>query len=152
MEPMEINGGRFYVRPLHDDDRIDDRPALSVVFDQPVEQLADTVATARADWAANTRLTWAVCEQTSVELLALAELVLPAGFVAPEERDSDYVPPSEPACLCVSPAGDTERVLPNDPVLTPKTVGDAAKEGRETVRRWAEGFLEVPVEDDICKK
>ena len=28
MDVMELNGGRFYLRPLHDDDRIDDRPAL----------------------------------------------------------------------------------------------------------------------------
>ena len=28
MDVMELNGGRFYLRPLHDDERIDDRPAL----------------------------------------------------------------------------------------------------------------------------
>lgn len=26
MEPTDINGGRFYARPLHNDDRIDDTP------------------------------------------------------------------------------------------------------------------------------
>ena len=38
MEPMDINGGRFYVRPLHDDNRIDDRPALSLIHNHPIPE------------------------------------------------------------------------------------------------------------------
>lgn len=131
MEPMEINGGRFYVRPLHDDDRIDDRPALAAVFGAEVDP--NFVSDAREAWATDTRYTWAVCEQTQVELLAFAELaVSQAGGTA---------------TLTVRPAGDEQRRLPNDPVLTPKTVGDAVAEGRATVRRWAENYLNLTVAD-----
>ena len=30
MEPMQLNGGRFYLRPLSADDRINDVPALTL--------------------------------------------------------------------------------------------------------------------------
>ena len=125
MDPIEINGGRFYARPLHDDNRIDDRPALSLIMDD--DAAMDYVARARQQWAQESALTWAVCEQTSVKMLALARLV------------PDW---EEKTCMVsVTPCGDTSRVLPNDPVLAPKTVGDAASEIMGTIRRWAEGFL-----------
>ncbi|PRQ11340.1 hypothetical protein C1Y63_06415 [Corynebacterium sp. 13CS0277] len=147
MEPMEINGGRFYVRPLHDDDRIDDRPALAEALNTTEDAVATFVATARDDWHANRRLTWAVAEQTNVDMLALAELVLPPDFVAPEERTANTPPPTTPATVRTISVGDPARVLPNDPVLTRKTVGDATEEGLGTVRRWAEGYLGVRVVD-----
>ncbi|MCL0119554.1 hypothetical protein [Corynebacterium pygosceleis] len=123
MEPMEINGGRFYARPLHDDDRIDDRPALGEVFGRPVDP--DFVEGARADWASDTVYTWAVCEQTSVSMLALATLTL--------HGDGG-------ASLDVRRAGDPGRMLPNDPALPPKSVGDGVIEGRGTIERWAHGY------------
>lgn len=121
---MEINGGRFYVRPLHDDDRIDDRPALAQVS-LPAELADLTPASARESWAADTRYVWAACEQTSVDMVALVVLDLNAS-------------PAKIEAFCV---GDPDRVLPNDPVLVPKTVADGAREGAATVERWARGFL-----------
>ena len=73
MEPSEINGGRFYIRPLHDDDRIDDRPALAAVFGHPVDD--DFVEKARRDWLSDTAYTWASCEQTCIDMAALITLV-----------------------------------------------------------------------------
>ena len=58
MDPIEINGGRFYARPLHDDNRIDDRPALSLIMDD--DAAVDYVARARQQWAQESALTWAV--------------------------------------------------------------------------------------------
>lgn len=114
---MELNGGRFYLRPLHDDDRIDDRPALSYITDAPDE----LIAKARAGWASESVFTWAVCEQTNVEMLALAVY------------DGN---------ITVTPVGDPQRILPNDPVLPQKTVADAVTAGEETVSRWVAGFLQ----------
>ncbi|MEZ2189988.1 hypothetical protein [Corynebacterium sp. CCM 9204] len=123
MEPMEINGGRFYARPLHDDDRIDDRPALGEVFGGPVDP--DFVERARAGWTADRAYTWAICEQTSVFMLALATLTLHGDGTASLE---------------VLPAGDPDRMLPNDPTLPPKSVGDSVIEGTGTIERWAHGY------------
>ncbi|CAB0682497.1 hypothetical protein FRC0036_00660 [Corynebacterium diphtheriae] len=114
MEPTEINGGRFYARPLHNDERIDDSPAL---------QLVDahlTVDEARTAWDHDTIYTWAVCEQTNVDMIALAVLHI---------TDTATV-------LDIAPVGDPNRKLPNDPVLTPKTVGDAVTEIRGPITRW----------------
>ncbi|AZA10829.1 hypothetical protein [Corynebacterium gerontici] len=124
MTPMEINGGRFYVRPLHDDNRIDDRPALEQI-DLPEALAGLTPASARKSWEADTRYIWAACEQTSVHMVALVVLNLEAS-------------PASIQAFCV---GDPDRVLPNDPVLVPKTVADGAHEGAATVERWAKGFL-----------
>ncbi|AZA09861.1 hypothetical protein CPPEL_08790 [Corynebacterium pseudopelargi] len=123
---MEINGGRFYVRPLHDDDRIDDRPALSQI---PLpEHLQDfSPELSRKQWEEDTRYTWAACEQTSVDMVALVVL------------DLEHTPATISA-YCV---GDPDRVLPNDPVLVRKTVADGAKEGAATVERWAKGYLGI---------
>ncbi|GGG75698.1 hypothetical protein GCM10007338_11690 [Corynebacterium pelargi] len=123
---MEINGGRFYVRPLHDDDRIDDRPALAATT--LPEHLADlNPAQAREDWERDSRYTWAACEQTSVDMVALVVLDLEQS-------------PASISAYCV---GDPDRVLPNDPVLVRKTVADGAKEGAATVERWAKGYLGI---------
>lgn len=118
MEPTEINGGRFYARPLHNDDRIDDTPALEIcsaggMGSYSVEEL-------RQQWADNTAYSWAVCEQTNVDMVALAVLHIQG----------------DKGVLDIVPVGDPNRALPNDPVLEPKTVGDAV-EIRDSLVRWA---------------
>ncbi|WP_211440030.1 hypothetical protein [Corynebacterium glutamicum] len=125
MEPMELNGGRFYARKLTSDNRIDDVPALSLILPDAAQFIAD----ATTAWYQDTEYTWAICEQTSVELLALARL-------DPKQRTLEVVP-----------AGDPATQLPNDPVLAPKTIGDAVAEGRDTITRWAQGYLEISLTD-----
>ncbi|MDO4928879.1 MAG: hypothetical protein Q3976_07460 [Corynebacterium sp.] len=112
MDATEINGGRFYARPLHNDDRIDDAPALSNTtsdFD---------ITTATAGWQADQAYTWAVCEQTRVEMIAFAHLDVASGVL-------EIYPVGDPAC-----------VLPNDPDVETKTIGDAVAEIREPILRW----------------
>lgn len=125
MEPMELNGGRFYARKLTSDNRIDDVPALSLILADAAQFIAD----ATTAWHEDTEYTWAICEQTSVELLALARL-------DPKQRTLEVVPTGDPATQ-----------LPNDPVLAPKTIGDAVAEGRDTITRWAQGYLEISLTD-----
>ena len=96
---MELNGGRFYLRPLHDDERIDDRPALKKLRVDP----DDFISMARISLD---RYCWAICEQTSVEMVALGVYDHALGDIV------------------THPIGDPNRVLPNDPVLPPKTVQD----------------------------
>ncbi|MBD0323066.1 MAG: hypothetical protein ICV72_06725 [Aldersonia sp.] len=73
MEPIEVNAGAWYLRALRADERIDDRPALAAAgIDDP-----DYVARRGAQWADDTRYSWAVCEPTTAELLA--EIVLTLG-------------------------------------------------------------------------
>lgn len=122
---MELNGGRFYARKLTSDNRIDDVPALSLILPDAAQFIAD----ATTAWREDTEYTWAICEQTSVELLALARL-------DPKQRTLEVVP-----------AGDPATQLPNDPVLAPKTIGDAVAEGRDTITRWAQGYLEISLTD-----
>ena len=66
MQFTEINAGRWYLRALRADDRIDDRPALAEIG----ETDPDYVATRTAQWDSDTSYTWAVCEPTTGELLA----------------------------------------------------------------------------------
>ena len=101
MDVMELNGGRFYLRPLHDDERIDDRPALKKLRVNP----DDFISMARISLD---RYCWAICEQTSVEMVALGVYDHALGDIV------------------THPIGDPNRVLPNDPVLPPTTVQDAA--------------------------
>lgn len=121
MEPLEINGGRFYARPLHDDERIDDTPALALANPGGMDLVG--VAELRQRWADDTMYTWAVCEQTNVEMIGLA--ILHPGVDGAK------------AVLDVVPVGDPTRVLPNDPVLVPKSVGDVV-EIRGPIIRWAQ--------------
>lgn len=73
MEPVEINAGSWYLRALRADDRIDDRPALAAGgISDP-----DYVAAAARGWAAQTVLSWAVCEPTTADMVAEVRL-LPA--------------------------------------------------------------------------
>ncbi|MDO4910296.1 MAG: hypothetical protein Q3972_00945 [Corynebacterium sp.] len=120
MEPVEINGGRFYVRPLHCDERIDDTHALSLI-DATIP--AELPQQARELWLSDTLYSWAVCEQTSVDLVALA-------LYDPKTKE-----------LVVYPSGDPHRVLPNtDGLLRDKTPLDAVSAASETLSRWIEVF------------
>jgi RimJ/RimL family protein N-acetyltransferase len=86
MEPVEINAGRWYLRALRADDRIDDRPAvLASCADGEVRRWrrrpppdpaeADAYVRRRAqDWARDERYTWAVCEPTTGEMLGEVSL------------------------------------------------------------------------------
>ena len=116
MDVMELNGGRFYLRPLHDDERIDDRPALKKLRVNP----DDFISMARISLD---RYCWAICEQTSVEMVALGVYDHALGDIV------------------THPIGDPNRVLPNDPVLPPKTVQDAADDGLEIISRWVDSYF-----------
>ncbi|MCS4489518.1 hypothetical protein N7326_02870 [Corynebacterium sp. ES2794-CONJ1] len=109
MDVIELNGGRFYLRPLHDDNRIDDRPALAQITDNPQEILTRARSSAKDYY-------WAICEQTRVDMVALAHF--------------------DGTIITTTPIGDPDRVLPNDPVLPAMTVQDAADLGREVVARY----------------
>lgn len=130
MEPSEINGGRFYIRPLHDDDRIDDRPALAVVFGREVE--ADFVRRAHRDWLDDKVYRWASCEQTCIDMAALITLV----------RHGDNT-----CTVTGQPAGDPDQLVPNPDDLERKTYRDAADEAVEVVKRWADGVLGLTASD-----
>ena len=82
MEPVEINAGRWYLRALRADSRIDDRPALA---DLGVTD-ADHVACCAALWSADTSYSWAVCEVTTGELLAEVTLHPDTGEIAARAR------------------------------------------------------------------
>lgn len=113
MEPIELNAGRFYLRPLHNDQRINDEPACAQIGKD-----AAWVAAAHDNWLLDQTYTWAVCEQTRVEMVALIETDPLTGTVT------------------ATPVGDSQRVLPNDPVLPPVSVATACTAGVETVQRW----------------
>ncbi len=86
MEPVEINAGRWYLRALRADDRIDDRPAvLASCADAEIRRWrrrpppdpaeADAYVRRRAqDWARDERYTWAVCEPTTGAMLGEVSL------------------------------------------------------------------------------
>ncbi|MFC5938291.1 hypothetical protein ACFPVT_02565 [Corynebacterium choanae] len=124
MEPAELNGGRFYLRPLHDDDRIDDRPLLTTLLGGDQHH---AVRQATEDWHTGSRLTWAVCEQTWIDMAALV--------VAEEQADGSYK-------VCGYPVGDPTALVPNPDDLERKTYQDAADEGKATVLRWITGYLQ----------
>lgn len=115
MEPMDVNGGRFYARPLRDDDEIALRQAegTSVV----------SISQAREDWLSDTAYSWAICEQTNVNAVAIARYDMQQ--------------------LEVTVVGDPERDLPNDPMLEPKKAKDGVASAQEFLPRWIEGFLPI---------
>lgn len=132
MEPQELNFGRYYLRPLHDDDRINDIPALAEIFPSlDSSELNSYVADQRQMWLADTGYSFAVCEQTSVELVALA-LVRREGNLA---------------SLRVYPRGELSRLLPNDPMLEQQTVADAVRAAESGLPRWIEGALGLQLSD-----
>jgi hypothetical protein len=67
LQPVEINAGQWYLRALRADDRIDDRPALA---DLGVLE-PDYVTCCATYWSADTSYSWAMCEVTTGELLAV---------------------------------------------------------------------------------
>ncbi|WP_448852047.1 hypothetical protein [Corynebacterium sp. 335C] len=126
MEPLELNAGRFHLRPLRHDGRVDDVPALRLVHGDDVD--ASHVERAAADWAADRAYRWAVAEQTHVDLVAEAAVTLVDGDGS--------------AVVEVLPAGDAARVIPvDDPDVEPVTVGDACRAARDVVTRFAQGAL-----------
>lgn len=67
MEPVEINAGIWYLRALRADERIDDRPHLVELGVEDPEYVAECTA----HWNSDTGYSWAVCEPTTGELVAL---------------------------------------------------------------------------------
>lgn len=92
MEPIEINAGAWYLRALRADERIDDRPALleGGITDP------EYVSRRTAQWADESKFSWAVCDPVSAELVA--EIV-----VTPEPVGSAHITgwsrPSQGAAL-----------------------------------------------------
>jgi len=92
MDPVEINAGRFYLRALRHDGRVDDLPAV-----REFEPGAGPEYVERRDagWAAGELYSWAVCAQTDVELLAEVDCVpvdggaRVTGFVRPGSADAE---------------------------------------------------------------
>jgi hypothetical protein len=82
LDPVEINAGQWYLRGLRADGRIDDRPALADLGIIDPEY----VARSDAQWAADSRYSWAVCEPTTGELLAEVTLDPTTGAVATRAR------------------------------------------------------------------
>ena len=82
LDPIEINAGQWYLRGLRADGRIDDRPALADlgVTDQ------EYIARSDAQWAADSRYSWAVCETTTGELVAEVTLDPATGAIATRGR------------------------------------------------------------------
>ena len=171
MEPMQLNGGRFYLRPLSADDRINDVPALRLAADW-ADHSSDKSAQSsssnsaidesfielrRNQWLTGTALSWAVCEQTQVEMLAEAILFSDDGVIVNPAEDNEAssndaqsddahsAPKATHATLSIRPAGDPTRVVPNEPDAEKKTVGDAVEEAEGTIKRWAEGYLGLTV-------
>jgi len=70
MDPVEINAGTWYLRALRADERIDDRPALADLG----ESDPDYVTRCTAQWATESGYSWAVCEPTTGELLAVVTI------------------------------------------------------------------------------
>lgn len=82
MDPIEINAGQWYLRGLRADRGIDDRPALADLGVTDPEY----VARSDAQWAADSRYSWAVCEPTTGELLAEVTLDPATGAIAARGR------------------------------------------------------------------
>ena len=82
MDPVEINAGQWYLRGLRADGRIDDRPALADLGVTDPEY----VARSDAQWSADSRYSWAVCELTTGELLAEVTLDPATGAIATRAR------------------------------------------------------------------
>lgn len=82
VEPIEINAGAWYLRALHADDRVDDRPALADLG----EHRADYVSILASQWDSEALYSWAVCEPMTGELLAAVTLDPVTGDVTTRVR------------------------------------------------------------------
>ena len=83
MEPVEINAGEYYLRAFRNDERINDVPALAKAFadEETSRYLPRMGVTSEAaaeifvnyltnGWKYDARVSWAVCDATTAELLA----------------------------------------------------------------------------------
>jgi RimJ/RimL family protein N-acetyltransferase len=112
VEPVEINAGKYYLRQLRADDRVDDRPTILDAFTDPVSRrwishrivdlagAGDYVAQRAKQWADDERCSWAVADQNTGELLGevgLKDLDLLVGsaavgcWAAPQHRNRGVV-------------------------------------------------------------
>ena len=118
MEPMQLNGGRFYLRPLSADDRINDIPALVAVADwaagngttsstgttasekvvgaRSASMCGTLVELRRNQWLTGTALSWAVCEHTQVEMVAEALLFAGDGVIMDPAEDTTPLTCADP--------------------------------------------------------
>ena len=82
MEPVEVNAGRYYLRMLRADDRVDDRPAVLAAYGDPdtarwipeyqVRTLEEATAYVRLraqEWRDDQRCSWAVADPLTGEML-----------------------------------------------------------------------------------
>ncbi len=74
MQAVEINAGAWYLRALRADTRLSDVPALA-----DLGLTAEAVTEAERSWADQSACTWAVCEPTTGELVALLIVSAPDG-------------------------------------------------------------------------
>ena len=79
VEHIEINAGSWYLRGLRTDSRIDDRPALA---DLGISSIEDSLT----GWERDELYTWAVCEPTTAELLAVVTLDPSTGMIESQAR------------------------------------------------------------------
>ncbi|WP_024793485.1 GNAT family N-acetyltransferase [Tomitella biformata] len=70
MEPVEINAGRWYLRALRADERVDDTPALRTAGVVTEEAGADYIQLRLDQWAADELYSWAVCVPETGEMVA----------------------------------------------------------------------------------
>jgi hypothetical protein len=82
VEPVEINAGQWYLRGLRADERIDDRSALAELGATDPDHVARTAA----EWSADSRYSWAVCEPSTGELLAEVTLDPATGEIVGRAR------------------------------------------------------------------
>jgi hypothetical protein len=130
MEPVEINAGIWYLRALRADDRIDDRPNLvDLGLNDP-----DFVTECTARWNSGTGYSWAVCEPTTGEMLAVVLLNVGApgsGLDGAQE----------------SGGGDTTVAPPGGLLTVHSRRGyeEAGAAGADAVRRFAASALNIQV-------
>ncbi|MCF4005689.1 hypothetical protein L1O03_00640 [Corynebacterium uropygiale] len=112
MEPFDINAGRFYLRALHEQSFFDDSATLAALTPPTSIHHAEE---AESGWMEDRLYSWAVCEQTSPDLLALVTYRPDTGEVGAHA------------------AGAPEKVWDQNRDLGPITLGQAAEAGRAAV-------------------
>lgn len=122
---MELNAGRFHLRPLRHDDRVSDLPALAEVHGAPVYE--DYITSATDAWEKDSAYHWAVAEQTCIDLVAEIVVTLHG---------------EDGATVDVRPAGSSGTLIEvQDETLVPVTIGDACVMAEGVVKRWVNGAL-----------
>lgn len=150
MEPVELNAGCFYLRKLSGSDRIDDIPALNAVRRLRGQPAVDPniIHLRQVQWDTGTCCSWAVCEQTRVDLLAEALLIPDDGMLLDPLDDhaehAGFVRATR-ATVEVYPASELTRMLPGDSNVEPKSVADAVSEAAAAISRWAQDYLGLQV-------